>query len=508
MIYTDDDFDNAKTTKDPNNAGASIGSKRTVRSLSNYDFDGSPMMCNAQECDAKRGFNVGDRIINRYVVVSVLGRGAMGVVYKCHDEVTGTEVALKALPPELSHDTHEMEDIRDNFQLVEKLHHPNIAIAKTLEKDTESGDYYLIMECVSGESLRSYVREKRKSSSLSLAEILPILEQVASALDYAHGQRVIHRDIKPANIMMSAGGTVKVLDFGLAAQIHSSLTRVSQIHYDKSGTGAYMAPEQWEGCKQDAATDQYALAVMTYEMITGNLPFDGADTTILREAVLKSNAKELANVPKHVNAALAKAMSKDPAERFASCIDFVKALTDEKVGAEKKKGKRRLVAVVLIAAMVVLIAAIATAICVGKPSSGTEDRGITAPEDIGAPHNAPPSPPNSKNQHPIASPSVVPPPAAPAVVSEPKAPADKDVKPEEPTPKPRHTSPKKPVVQPEPAAPVVVSEPKASADEDVKPEEPTPKPHLASQKKPVVQPEPKPQKSIPKNENWGKNIGW
>ncbi len=461
MIYTDDDFDNAKTTKDPNNAGASIGSKRTVRSLSNYDFDGSPMMCNAQECDAKRGFNVGDRIINRYVVVSVLGRGAMGVVYKCHDEVTGTEVALKALPPELSHDTHEMEDIRDNFQLVEKLHHPNIAIAKTLEKDTESGDYYLIMECVSGESLRSYVREKRKSSSLSLAEILPILEQVASALDYAHGQRVIHRDIKPANIMMSAGGTVKVLDFGLAAQIHSSLTRVSQIHYDKSGTGAYMAPEQWEGCKQDAATDQYALAVMTYEMITGNLPFDGADTTILREAVLKSNAKELANVPKHVNAALAKAMSKDPAERFASCIDFVKALTDEKVGAEKKKGKRRLVAVVL-------IAAIATAICVGKPSSGTEDRGITAPEDIGAPHNAPPSPPNSKNQHPIASPSVVPPPAAPAAAAEPKAPAD----------------------------------------EDIKPEEPTPKPHLTTQKKPVVQPEPKPQKTIPKNENWGKNIGW
>ena len=172
-------------------------------------------------------FSVGDLIMNRYKVLAELGQGGMGVVYKCFDETAGIEIALKALPPELSHNTLEMEDIKDNFQLVSKLVHQNIAISKQLEKDNSNGNYYLIMECCSGEDLRRWLRRKRKEGELKLEDVLPIIKQVAAALDYAHEQKIIHRDIKPGNIMIDPAGKIKVLDFGLAAQIHTSMTRVS-----------------------------------------------------------------------------------------------------------------------------------------------------------------------------------------------------------------------------------------------------------------------------------------
>ena len=130
-------------------------------------------------------FSVGDLIMNRYKVLAELGQGGMGVVYKCFDETAGIEIALKALPPELSHNTLEMEDIKDNFQLVHNLHHPNIASSNNLERDNSNGNYYLIMECCEGEDLRRWLKRKRKECELKLEEVLPIIEQVASALDYA-----------------------------------------------------------------------------------------------------------------------------------------------------------------------------------------------------------------------------------------------------------------------------------------------------------------------------------
>ena len=187
-----------------------------------------------------RRFMTGDKILGRYRITGALGQGGMGTVFQCWDEVGGIDVALKAIPPELSHDTNEMEAVRDNFRLVEKLHHPHIAAAKTLEKDSATGDYYLIMECVEGLNLRKYL--KRGGGKLALDIVLPVVKQVANALDYAHSQKIMHRDIKPSNIMIMANGTVKVLDFGLAAQLHTSLTRVSHVHYGTSGTGPYMAP--------------------------------------------------------------------------------------------------------------------------------------------------------------------------------------------------------------------------------------------------------------------------
>ncbi|MBR4666038.1 MAG: protein kinase, partial [Lentisphaeria bacterium] len=312
---------------------------KTIAPKRHVDFDPADdrTMPGRRDRQSDGRFCVGDVIMGRYKILSELGQGGMGVVYKCFDETAGVVIALKALPPELSHDTLEMEDIKANFQLVARLVHQNIAISKNLEYDNSNGNYYLIMEYVAGEDLRSWIRHKRRDDTLNLESVLPVIRQVAEALDYAHEQKIIHRDIKPGNIMIDSEGQVKVLDFGLAAQIHTSMTRVSMAYHGTSGTGPYMAPEQWRGRAQGAAADQYALAAMTYEMLAGHLPFEGSDPTILREAVLNDTPEELKNMPGCVRTAVTRAMSKEPAERFASCVDFVAAMEGKKFSGSKTK---------------------------------------------------------------------------------------------------------------------------------------------------------------------------
>lgn len=268
----------------------------------------------------------GSLILGRYKVLAELGRGGMGVVFRCFDETAGIEAALKALPPELSHDTSEMEEVKANFQLVEKLHHPNIAAIRNLERDSATGDFFLIMECAGGEDLRAWLRRRRQEGSLGFDAVLPIVKQVAAALDYAHSEKIIHRDIKPGNVMIDAEGRVKVLDFGLAAQIHTSMTRVSIACRGTSGTAPYMAPEQWEGKIQGAAADQYTLAVMVYEMLAGHPPFTAADPAVLQQLVLTREPEMLPNLPSFRWNALRRAMSRDPGARFPDCASFVAAL--------------------------------------------------------------------------------------------------------------------------------------------------------------------------------------
>lgn len=278
----------------------------------------------------------GEEILGRYVVEKELGQGGMGVVYGCFDKVGGVRVAVKALPPELSHNSVEMEEVRENFALVDELRHPNIAGVRTLEKD-ERGEYFLVMDIAEGESLRRWIRHKWKAGGVSFAEAIPILRQIAAALDYAHKMRVVHRDVKPGNVMIDNKGDVKVLDFGLAAQIRTSLSRASQAYRGTSGTGPYMAPEQWRGKPQDGRADQYALGVMAYEMLSGRLPFENSETSVLREAVLHDEVPTLLGLPKAAMAALRRAMAKKAEDRFASCGAFVSALAG-RPGAPGRNG--------------------------------------------------------------------------------------------------------------------------------------------------------------------------
>ncbi len=290
---------------------------------------------------AERGIQVGDALMDRYVVGGELGRGGMGVVYKCLDTLGRIEVALKVLPPELSHNEGAMEDVRDNFALVEKLTHSNIANVKQIELDKQSKNYYLIMELVQGETLKSLMRRRRKDrKEITLNEIVPILKQVANALDYAHSKGVLHRDVKPENIMVDSDGNVKLLDFGLAYQIRSSMSRVSVVTQNVSGTAPYMSPEQWRAKKQGPASDQYALGVITYELLAGELPFDSSDIAVLREAVVNEEVDPIEGIDKNVQEAISKALSKDATDRFATCSEFVDALAGK--GSSEVKGSSEL----------------------------------------------------------------------------------------------------------------------------------------------------------------------
>ena len=174
-------------------------------------------------------FSVGDLIANRYEIIAICGRGAMGIVYRCFDKVSAVEVALKGLPPELAGNEWEMAEIKKNFQLVHNLHHPNIASYNTLEFDHISGSWFLVMEYIDGIGLRQYCTEYFSDH----ASIINVLSQIASALDYAHSQQILHRDIKPGNIMVDYDGVVKILDFGLAAQISPPPHRHSTWAYQK-----------------------------------------------------------------------------------------------------------------------------------------------------------------------------------------------------------------------------------------------------------------------------------
>ena len=281
--------------------------------------------------------------IDQYEILRELGEGGFGAVYLARDTVAGVEVAIKGLPPEVKHNRAEMENVRANFALVSRLHHPYIAAALHLHlakqpryADTTvrdrlrvmPGDTMLVMEYAPGVTLDRW--RKQFPKGIVPAELaVNIAWQVAQALDFAHANHILHRDVKPANVMietLSDGSvTARLLDFGLAAEIRSSMGRVSREIRDTSGTRPYMAPEQWAGRKQTAATDQYALAVMLHELILGEVPFasvfETGDPVIMMTVVTGRPVEIPADSPRRQ--AFIRALSKDGAERYPSCTDFI-----------------------------------------------------------------------------------------------------------------------------------------------------------------------------------------
>ena len=269
----------------------------------------------------------------RYELLTEIGRGGMGVVWKAHDRIGERTVVLKFVPCELNNFEGAIDQVKASFQLVRDLHHQHICPVYILEADEDFG-YYIVMQWLDGETLDKYVtRMVGHQKPLPFAEVQRILRPVAEALDHAHGHKIkiIHRDIKPSNIFLELDHAkkirdVQVIDFGIADEIKESLTRHTQHTFNKSGTRPYMASEQWQGEKQTATTDQYALGVVAYELLSGHVPFQGSDQYQLGFAVLNVPPKPIAGQPEHVNAALQKALAKDGTGRFASCCEFIDAL--------------------------------------------------------------------------------------------------------------------------------------------------------------------------------------
>ncbi len=294
--------------------------------------------------------------IDQYELLRKLGGGGFGVVYLARDSVSGVEVALKTLHPLLKNNAEEMDLLREKFKLVHGLTHPNIAKALVLhlvreinvwdaaartELKLSPGDSVMVMDYAPGVTLSKW-RRQFPGGVVPFELALEIGRQVAAALDYAHGERIVHRDVKPSNIMVETlkDGRIRarLLDFGLAAEIRSSMERVSTEQGDTSGTRPYMAPEQWLGRKQNGRADQYALACVLYELLSGAPPFSGVfetgDPVIMRSTVIDDMPEKIGGLGPTANTVLVKALAKEPAERFPACTDFVVALDGTAVSNE------------------------------------------------------------------------------------------------------------------------------------------------------------------------------
>lgn len=266
-------------------------------------------------------------VIGGFQLQSKLGRGGMGEVWKAWDTKAGRPVVVKLVPPELQHADEAMARVRSAFLRTHALHHEHICPVHLLDEDRRFG-WYVVMDYVAGQTLSAYRADHMaRHGSFPLAQVVQLLRPVAEALDYAHRQKVIHRDVKPENILvLDQGKDVQVIDFGLAAEIRTSVSSMSQVRMEISGARPYMAPEQWLGYYQDHRTDQYALAVVAYEMLAGCLPFETTDFEILKNCVLTVPPPSIEDAPQEVNQALLKGLAKRREERFRSCVELIDAI--------------------------------------------------------------------------------------------------------------------------------------------------------------------------------------
>ena len=295
--------------------------------------------------------------IDQYELLSKLGAGSFGVVYLARDTASDVLVALKTLHPRFKTNAEELQNVRGNFALVQRLQHPAIAAARVLHRVSRvefsdetarrelmlaPGDSVMVLSYAPGRPLGEWRRSRYVSDGgrVPLSDAVGVLRDVASALDYAHGERIVHRDMKPSNVMVEtvpgAGIRVRILDFGLAAEIRSSMVRMSRNTGATSGTRPYMAPEQWLGRAQDGRADQYALAVMLYEMLSGAPPFASVfatnDTMVELETVRTQPPEPVPGLSRAVNAALLRALEKDPSARYPNCTAFLDAVSDAAAG--------------------------------------------------------------------------------------------------------------------------------------------------------------------------------
>ena len=277
-----------------------------------------------------------------YQILSKLGAGGMGEVYRARDTTLNREVALKVLPDALAADPDRLARFRREAQVLASLNHPNIAHIHGFEQGGSgpAATFAIIMELVEGPTLADRIAE----GPIAPADAWPIARQIADALEAAHDLGIVHRDLKPANIKVRDDGTVKVLDFGLAkaldptdpasqASISNSPTltaRATQMGMIL-GTAAYMAPEQARGRAVDRRADIWAFGVVLYEMLTGRRAFEGEDISITLAGVLKEDVKWdalPADLPASVRRLLRRCLEKDPKRRLGAISDARLELDD------------------------------------------------------------------------------------------------------------------------------------------------------------------------------------
>jgi tRNA A-37 threonylcarbamoyl transferase component Bud32/dienelactone hydrolase len=301
-----------------------------------------------------------DTTISHYRILSELGRGGMGIVYRALDERLGREAAVKVLPPDLVRDPEARARFVHEARAASALDHPGICTIYEIG-DTDDGQMFIAMALYDGGSLR----ERMDKGPVPAGEALDIAIQLADALAKAHEAGILHRDLKPANVMMTGDGLVKIVDFGLA-----KVADQTQVTREGStvGTTAYMSPEQARGDPVDARSDQWALGALLYELLTGRRPFRGEYAQAIIYAILNQDPPAVRDVNPDVPPVLAgiieRTLRKAPADRFAT--------TGELAGAFRQaaEGERGAVPVLSMAALVrsprlwIGVAAVAVALVV------------------------------------------------------------------------------------------------------------------------------------------------
>ncbi len=262
---------------------------------------------------------VGETLSDRYELEELIGTGGMSSVYRAHDQLLDRKVALKVLHQHFTADAEYVERFRREARAVATLSHPNIVTV--IDRGEHEGRQFIVFEYVEGENLKRLI-ERRGPAPVTTA--LELAMQIARGLSFAHGQGLVHRDVKPQNVLMNGDGQAKVTDFGIARSldVQHGMTQTGTV----LGTADYIAPEQAQGQRVDEHTDVYSLGVVLYEMLLNEVPFPGENFVAVAMRHINEEPPSIRarrpDVPRRVEAAVHRAMAKDPHARFQTMAEF------------------------------------------------------------------------------------------------------------------------------------------------------------------------------------------
>ena len=263
--------------------------------------------------------------LGKYSIMEVLGKGAMGVVYKAFDPHIRRTVALKVIHKEFIEDDQAalMARFKNEAQAAGRLSHPGIVAV--YEYGEEDAVAYIAMEYVQGKGLREYFH---RGTRFGLNDTVSIMTRLLDALAYAHAEGVIHRDVKPANIIIMSNGKLKLADFGIAHLDSSNLTHVCTI----MGSPGYMAPEQYTGTSVDQRADVFSAGVVLYQLLTGVKPFTGSTETVAYKICFEPHVDPSKLVPElestKFDIVVGKALAKTPGDRYQTAQKFLESILD------------------------------------------------------------------------------------------------------------------------------------------------------------------------------------
>src|SRR4051812_42267177 len=266
---------------------------------------------------------VGDVLSDRYELEELVGTGGMSSVFRAHDRLLDRKVALKILHEQYTADEDYVERFKREARSVAALSHPNIVTV--IDRGEHGERQFIVFEYVEGENLKRLIERRGPAP---VANALELAIQIARGLSFAHQQGLIHRDVKPQNVLLNGDGRAKVTDFGIARSLNvqHGMTQTGTV----LGTSDYIAPEQAQGQRVDEHSDVYSLGVVLFELLTGEVPFAGENFVAVAMRHINEPPPSVrarrSDVSPRIEAAVQRAMAKNPEDRFQTMAEFCREL--------------------------------------------------------------------------------------------------------------------------------------------------------------------------------------